>query len=204
MADGGTDTVRTRLSSYTLGANVENLQFSGIGGFTGTGNELANTLTGGDGNDALTGGGGADVFQAGAGDDRLVVSDVAFTLADGGTGTDTLALAGTGLVLDLTTAPAAGKLEGIERIDLSGTGNNTLKIGAAAVLGGISAVSEGGRVLVVTGNTGDTVQFAETGWAKGWTSNVDGVLFDIWLLGTAPGRCPAGRERRRPGRRRGP
>ena len=56
-AGGGTDTVRTTLSSYTLGANVENLTFSGAAGnFAGTGNALVNTITGGTGNDTLDGG----------------------------------------------------------------------------------------------------------------------------------------------------
>jgi Ca2+-binding RTX toxin-like protein len=54
----GTDTVKTTLSSYTLGPNVENLTFIGTGSFAGTGNVLANIITGGAGNDALTGGGG--------------------------------------------------------------------------------------------------------------------------------------------------
>jgi len=65
---------------------------------TGTaGDSLANTLTGG---------GGADAFHAGAGDDRIVVSDTAFFRADGGTGADTLALAGGGLNLDLSDSTA--------------------------------------------------------------------------------------------------
>ena len=42
----------------------------------------------------LTGGGGGDAFHAGAGNDRLVVADLTFRLADGGGGTDTLALSG--------------------------------------------------------------------------------------------------------------
>ena len=41
----GTDTVQTDLGSYTLTANVETLTFIGAGGFTGTGNDLANTIT---------------------------------------------------------------------------------------------------------------------------------------------------------------
>ncbi len=43
----GTDTVRTTLSSYTLGINLENLTFIGAGSFTGTGNTLSNVITGG-------------------------------------------------------------------------------------------------------------------------------------------------------------
>ena len=52
----GTDTVSTTLASYTLGANVENLTATGAGNFTGTGNALANVITGDAGNDTLDGG----------------------------------------------------------------------------------------------------------------------------------------------------
>ena len=72
-SDGGTDEVRTSLASYTLGANVENLRYTGTGDFTGTGNTLANTLTGGAGNDLLDGGSGIDTMIGGAGNDVYVV-----------------------------------------------------------------------------------------------------------------------------------
>jgi Ca2+-binding RTX toxin-like protein len=52
---GGTDRVETALASYTLGAFVENLSFTGTAAFTGTGNGLANVLTGGNGGDKLSG-----------------------------------------------------------------------------------------------------------------------------------------------------
>lgn len=57
---GGTDLVQTSLTNYLLGANVENLTYTGAGNFTGTGNALANTITGGVGNDVLNGGAGVD------------------------------------------------------------------------------------------------------------------------------------------------
>jgi Ca2+-binding RTX toxin-like protein len=142
-------------------------------------------LIGGIGADVLTGGGGADLFRGGAGDDRLVVSDLAFREADGGSGTDTLGLDGAGLVLDLTTALAARKLEGIERIDLTGTGANTLKIDSAALLGGVGAASDGKHVLTVLGNAGDSVVFGEAGWTKTGFFDEGGTLFDRWEQGTA-------------------
>ncbi|NEH53979.1 rhizobiocin, partial [Rhizobium leguminosarum] len=55
VADEGTDTVKTVLASYTLGVNVENLTYIGTAAFAGTGNDLANTITGGVGNDTLNG-----------------------------------------------------------------------------------------------------------------------------------------------------
>ena len=56
----GVDTVRTALVNYTLGPNVENLTFTSGGAHTGTGNDLANVLTGAAGNDSLDGGSGID------------------------------------------------------------------------------------------------------------------------------------------------
>jgi Ca2+-binding RTX toxin-like protein len=83
----GNDTVRTSLAAYALTANVEDLRYTGVGNFTGTGNDLNNyiygaggndTLSGGDGHDTLTGNGGDDSLYGGAGHDSLV----------GGTGAD--------------------------------------------------------------------------------------------------------------------
>ena len=59
-SSGGTDLIRTTLAAYTLGANVENLAFTGTGNFQGTGNDLTNTITGGAGDDTLDGGIGTD------------------------------------------------------------------------------------------------------------------------------------------------
>ena len=60
---------RPLLDAYTLGANVENLTFIGAGNFTGTGNALANAITGGAGNDTLNGLAGADTLAGGGGND---------------------------------------------------------------------------------------------------------------------------------------
>ena len=57
------------------GANVENLTFIGAGNFTGTGNALANMITGGAGNDTLNGGAGADTLIGGAGNDTYIVDN---------------------------------------------------------------------------------------------------------------------------------
>lgn len=68
----GTDTVRTDRAVFTLAANVENLEFEGVGGFTGIGNNQDNVLIGGDGADFLSGMGGNDIIVAGYGNDTLV------------------------------------------------------------------------------------------------------------------------------------
>lgn len=51
--DEGIDTVVTSLSTYILGADVEELRFVGSGNFSGTGNELDNKIDGGAGDDML-------------------------------------------------------------------------------------------------------------------------------------------------------
>ncbi len=66
---------RPALAAYTLGANLENLTYTGAGNFVGTGNALANTLTGGSGDDLLDGGAGADRLVGGIGNDTYIVSD---------------------------------------------------------------------------------------------------------------------------------
>jgi Ca2+-binding RTX toxin-like protein len=83
----GSDTVRTTLASYVLGDNVDILRFDGTGAFAGTGNALANTITGGTGNDTLEGGLDRDTLIGGAGNDVLIGGAGADKLV-GGAGAD--------------------------------------------------------------------------------------------------------------------
>ena len=82
----GTDTVKTSLATYALGANVENLTFTGGGDFTGTGNDLANLIIGGASINTLYGGIGDDTLSGANGVNALF----------GGDGTDTVSYAGAG------------------------------------------------------------------------------------------------------------
>lgn len=91
----GTDSVNASVS-YTLTANVENLQLSGASAIDGTGNDLANVINGNDGaniilgrggNDTLRGNGGADILVGGDGNDYLSAGAGADVLI-GGLGTD--------------------------------------------------------------------------------------------------------------------
>ncbi|RZJ44348.1 MAG: hypothetical protein EON86_03490 [Brevundimonas sp.] len=77
FANQGVDTVRTSHASYTLGANLENLAYTGSGAFNGTGNALNNVITGGAGNDTLIGGGGNDTLNGGLGSDTVVLRGIA-------------------------------------------------------------------------------------------------------------------------------
>ena len=117
-----------------------------------TGTSAAETFVAGLGNDIVVGGGGADVLRGGQGDDQLTVSDTTFFRVDGGGGTDTLAFDGSGLSLDLTSV-GSNKIQQIETIDITGSGNNTLSIDPA----GLSSMLEGTNRLIVEGNAGDTV-----------------------------------------------
>jgi VCBS repeat-containing protein len=86
-AGGGTDTVKTGLSAYTLTSDVETLVYTGAATFSGTGNASANTVTGGADNDVLSGLGGADKLNGAAGNDLLAGGAGADTLT-GGAGAD--------------------------------------------------------------------------------------------------------------------
>ncbi|SCZ05370.1 peroxidase family protein [Microvirga guangxiensis] len=94
----GIDTVETSLASYTLTAGVENLEYTGNGAFTGTGNALNNVISGGgsgdnlfglDGDDTLNGNGGNDTMDGGNGNDDLAGGSGNDAMS-GGDGNDTL------------------------------------------------------------------------------------------------------------------
>ncbi|MFI3156939.1 MAG: S8 family serine peptidase, partial [Methylococcaceae bacterium] len=188
--------------SYTLGANVENLSLIGIAAINGTGNGLANTLTGYIGNDWLDGGIGVDTMLGGLGDDTYVVdntldvvteninegtdevqSSVTYTLTgnvENLTLTGTAAINGIGNALDnvLTGNNAASTLTGY-------VGNDWLdgEIGADTLLGGI------GDDIYVVDNTLDVVTENLNKGTDGVQSSVTYTLADnvenLTLTGTS-------------------
>ena len=93
-----------------------------------------------------------------------------FARIDGGTGTDTLAFDG-----DLDLGLIRGdQIEGIEEIDITGSGDNLLTLDAGdvrAITDGVNTMADDAELhaensLVITGNAGDTVdldQFSDTG-----------------------------------------
>lgn len=80
---GGTDRVFFSIN-YGLGANLENMTALGAANINGTGNGLANVITGNTGNNVLTGNGGNDTLNGGLGDDRLNGGDGNDVLNGGG------------------------------------------------------------------------------------------------------------------------
>jgi Ca2+-binding RTX toxin-like protein len=123
------------------------------------GNANSERMLGGIGHDTLIGGGGADVLYGGAGNDVLSIADLGFLRLDGGSGLDTLALSGSGFNLNL--ANHRSLIQGMERIDLSGSGNNTLSVSALDLLN----LSDTSNTLIVDGNAGDNITGLDMGWS---------------------------------------
>lgn len=160
---------------------------------------LAKTLVGGAGDDSFTAT-AASVLFGGAGNDSFSINGVVITALQsslgaggnngqlarivGGNGIDTISLSGTGLTFDLRQVAnqAAGDLEGgsrissIEKINLTGSGNNTLILSSADVrdMAGMNAYNDGNgwtglgatvrkHQLVIDGNAGDSLQLTDFG-----------------------------------------
>jgi hypothetical protein len=140
----------------------------------------ADIMIGDLGNDLLLTRGGSDVVKGGAGDDTLTVRDLSFRQLDGGSGIDTLRLTGWGLNLNLTTI-ADNKITGIEKINLSGTGNHQLTLDVLDVL----ALSDTTNQLIVQGSVGDTVSSTGQGWLFDGTTNLDGIVYNQYTSGAA-------------------
>ncbi|NDD15118.1 MAG: hypothetical protein EB072_21425, partial [Betaproteobacteria bacterium] len=207
MADAG--------RSYVIFGNTVNaFSQTQVDWLGGSGNDVQSdggiikTLVAGAGNDQLTAT-AASVLYGGAGNDRFTINSAMITALqnkmgsggnvsklariDGGSGIDTLALDAAGLSLDLTLVsqssagnPLGGdRVSSIEVIDLTGSGNNTLKLNASDVLalGSVNAFETTGRhQLVITGNSGDIVKLATGSWTSGGTLTLAGYTgtFDRW------------------------
>ena len=158
------------------------------------GDENANTLTGtnsdeifvaGAGNDTLIGNGGMDVLNAGSGNDTITINASNITAlaqtnvgnrarVDGGGNIDTLTLDGSGLTLDLTNISNT-RIQDIEKIDITGSGNNTLILN----LNDLFDASTSTNILKVLGNSGDSVNalgFAKISGAETESS----ITYDVY------------------------
>ena len=132
---------------------------------------------GGTGNDFLEGGDGIDYLRGFGGNDSFLVTNAMFTDVLADAGYDKLFFTGTEIQLDLV---ANNKVSGIEEIDISGSGDNSLKINQARVL----SLSDSTDTLIVSGNVGDRVDKG-AGWALSGTETINGALFKNYTQGAA-------------------
>ncbi|WP_349601323.1 beta strand repeat-containing protein [Azospirillum argentinense] len=153
---GGIDEVRTTLSTYQIGAGIENLRYIGTGSFIGTGNSLDNRITGGsgsdslagdDGSDTLDGGGGADTLIGGNGDDVYLVNAANVSIVEAASqGIDevrtTLTTYMLGSNVEILTYTGSGAFAGtgndLDNLIRGGSGNDTLAggLGLDTLVGG--------------------------------------------------------------------
>ncbi|GER09896.1 Ig-like domain-containing protein [Variovorax boronicumulans] len=135
---------------------------------------------------------GSDVHYGGAGDDVFLVPDVSYfegghAKVIGNEGLDTLTLTGADQTLDLSSV--TGKLSGVEVVDLTGTGDNTLKLSLADVLenGAVDQFVANGRVqMLVKGDAGDAVTLSDAlpngtdpgDWVRGANVTIEGVVYE--------------------------
>jgi len=145
LAGEGTDTVRAGIS-WTLGANLEQLELQGSANINGIGNAIANVITGNSGNNVINGLGGVDTMRGLGGNDRYYVdntADVIIETSTQGTADRVLASvnyslkAGVGVEI-LSTTDAAGtaalKLAGNSYANtvVGNAGNNLINGGLGA------------------------------------------------------------------------
>ncbi|MNG92882.1 Bifunctional hemolysin/adenylate cyclase precursor [compost metagenome] len=184
LAGAGTDTVRALASSYTLGANVENLTYLGAGNFVGTGNGLDNILTAGVGNDTLNGGAGNDTLLGNAGNDTLngdagddiLNGGLGADAMNGGAGNDTYVVdnagdsiveaAGAGTDLVQTNLASYVLASNVENLTYTGTGNFSATANGLnnTVIGGIGndVINGGSGADRMEGGAGNDTYFVDT------------------------------------------
>jgi serralysin len=175
----GRDTVFTSLSSYTLGESVENLTYTGRRNFKGTGNTLANVITGNRGNDTLDGGVGADTLIGADGNDTYIVDSLREVVSEtANAGNDTVRTSTAHYTLGANvenlvhTGHSAflGSGNSLDNSITGGVGNDTLKGG----IGNDRLAGRGGADIISGGSGPDT--FVYTTIADSTSKRQDTIL----------------------------
>ncbi|MNI46278.1 Endo-1,3-1,4-beta-glycanase ExsH [compost metagenome] len=171
---GGNDTIWTSLSSYALGANVENLFFGGSGNFVGSGNVLDNQIVGGAGNDVIIGAGGADTMAGGDGSDIFEATDL---------GDRVIELAGAGIDTVWTSLASYTLDANVENLFFGGSGNfvgvgNVLANMLVGGAGNDVLIGGGGADTMVGGAGSDVYEVTDLGDVVG--ENVGGGNDTVW------------------------
>ncbi|MFJ7798405.1 matrixin family metalloprotease [Pseudomonas sp. NPDC096950] len=167
------DTVRASLS-WTLGANLENLELTGTGTINATGNSQDNVLTGNNADNILNGMGGLDTLIGGAGDDSYIIDqagELNLVKEIASQGFDTLILTydvASNTLIDLTSS-ALGNFEnvtlnGAGAFDVLGNNQDNILVGNAFannLQGGAgNDVLDGGAGSdTLSGGTGNDIYF---------------------------------------------
>ena len=144
-------------------SNFQNVDASALSAAAAiTGSSSANTITGGSGADTIDGAGGADVIAAGGGNDSVTYRGTE-TSIDGGTGTNTLAMASAATVnlanADQTSGDSTNvaNFQNIDGSALSSALNLTGSSGANIITGGSGndTIDGGGGADTLKGGGGD-------------------------------------------------
>lgn len=166
----GYDQVFTTQTRQVLAANLEELFYVGVSGFTGIGNDTDNRITGGVGADVLSGRGGDDLLDGGDGSDTADYGAAAGSVSafldgtdtdDGDGGTDTLTnienLRGSTFDDQLYGSTGANVLDGGDGSDIlvGRGGNDTLRGGSGYDLVDYSDATSGVYVKLNIGRATD-------------------------------------------------
>ncbi|GLH41388.1 hypothetical protein RS3R6_02980 [Pseudomonas atacamensis] len=142
--------------------------------------------------------GASGVYHGGDEENTFSLADVTDldsvnTGINAGSGLDTLRITGAGQVFDLTAL--SNKIDSVEIIDITGTGNNTLNLSLSDVLeqGETSLFTADETMqMMIKGNAGDVVNLDDMlpdgtdpgDWATAGTATVAGVTYNVFQHST--------------------